>query len=153
MGIRMDKVPSAAEYHNILSKLCGQPVESASAWYLMWLVNDQAIGFSSLKNIKFGKRGDMHLHMWAAPMRGQGHGATLFCQSALEFYRLFQLKEIVCEPRAANPLPNRMLQKIGFPLLRTHVAASSELSEVCELNCYAISKDVSQTWLSKGPRI
>lgn len=88
--------------------------------------------------------------LWAAPMRGQGYGATLFCQSALEFYQLFQLKEIVCEPRAANPLPNRMLQKIGFPLLRTHVAASSELSEVCELNCYEISKDLARAWLEKN---
>ena len=53
-----------------------------------------------------------------------------------------------CEPRAANPAPNRMLRTIGFPLLQTYVGASSELSAVCELNRYEILRDVAEAYLA-----
>jgi hypothetical protein len=44
-------------------------------------------------------------------------------------------------------MANRMLQKIGFPLILTHVAASSGLSIVCELNRYEILRDVAERYL------
>ena len=43
-------------------------------------------------------------------------------------------------------MANRMLEKIGFPLALTHVAASSELSVVCELNRYEILRDVAERY-------
>ena len=56
----------------------------------------------------------MHLHMWNAEYRGKGYGAKLFCMAALEFYTMFNLKMILCEPRSSNPMPNKMLANIGF---------------------------------------
>jgi hypothetical protein len=44
-------------------------------------------------------------------------------------------------------MANRVLQKIGFPLVLTHVAAGSELSIVCELNRYEILSDVAERYL------
>jgi hypothetical protein len=43
-------------------------------------------------------------------------------------------------------MANRMLKKIGFPLVLTHVAASSELSVVCELNRYEILRHVAERY-------
>jgi len=67
--------------------------------------------------------------------------------SALDFYERFNLKRIICEPKADNPMANRMLKKIGFPLILTHVAASSEISVVCELNRYEILRDIAERYL------
>jgi RimJ/RimL family protein N-acetyltransferase len=67
--------------------------------------------------------------------------------SALDFYERFSLKRIICEPKADNPMANRLLQKIGFPLVLTRVAASSELSVVCELNRYEIPREIAERYL------
>ena len=105
------------------------------------------IGFSSLKNIVQGKTGAIHLRIWDSSFTGKGYGAVLFCMSAMGFYAMFNLESIKCEHRASNPLPNRMFQKLGFPLVKTYVGASSELSLPCELNRYAITRDIAEQYL------
>lgn len=124
-----------------------RPESERKAFALVWEVDGEAIGFTTLKNIERGVRGEMHLHMWKASARGKGFGGKLFCLAALDFYERFQLEEIICEPRSSNPMPNRMLQKVGFPLIRTYVGQSSELAQVCELNTYAVLKDVAARYL------
>ena len=44
-------------------------------------------------------------------------------------------------------MANRLLQKLGFPIVLTHVAAGSELAFVCELNRYEILRDVAERYL------
>jgi RimJ/RimL family protein N-acetyltransferase len=104
-------------------------------------------GHPSLKDIVPGDVGSIHLHMWRADLRGKGYGPLLFCLSALDFYERFKLKRIICEPKADNAIANHMLKKIGFPLVLTHVAASSELSVVCELNRYEILREVAERYV------
>jgi hypothetical protein len=116
----------------------------------MWVVNGQTIGFASLKNIQFGSRGEMHLHIWDAKERGKGIGGRLFCLSAIDFFERFSVTEIVCEPGASNPFPNRMLQKVCFPVTGSRVGRSSELSKELLLNTYAITKEVAVNHLNKG---
>jgi RimJ/RimL family protein N-acetyltransferase len=148
MGADQLKLPTSVQIESDLKKILATPESEKRTAYMIWLVDGVSVGFSSLKNIVFGESGEMHLHMWNRPFRGKGHGSTLFCLAALEFYRRFHLKRIKCEPRAANPMPNKMLQKVGFPLVRTHIAASSELSLVCELNEYNIRRETAALYLS-----
>jgi len=141
-------VPAREALTESLLEACTVPQEFARSSYLIWKVDDRPVGFSSLKGIVPGEHGGMHLHMWETELRGRGFGAILFCRSAVEFHDRFRLRSIVCEPRAANPAPNRMLRKIGFPLVQTYVGASSELSAVCELNRYEILRDVAEAYLA-----
>lgn len=115
MGCDLSRFPTNEEYERILTRQFETPEKQATAFYSMWLVDGTAIGFASLKDIEYGIRGSMHLHMWDDAKRGKGLGSRLFCLSAVDFYERFQVREIVCEPSADNPLPNRMLQRIGFP--------------------------------------
>src|SRR5262245_44305465 len=144
----MTNVPARETLTGSLLEACTTPQGSARSFYLIWEVEGRPVGFSSLKGIVPGEHGGMHLHMWETELRGRGFGAVLFCRSAVEFHDRFRLRSIVCEPRAANPAPNRMLRKIGFPLVRTYVGASSELSAVCELNRYEILREVAEAYLS-----
>ena len=147
MGLAIDRVPSAAQLRSDLEIMIATPVERLRSFVLAWCVDGLTIGHSSLKDIAAGEVGSMHLHMWRADLRGKGYGPRLFCLSALDFYERFKLKHIICEPKSDNPVPNRMLQRIGFPLVLTHVAASSELAFVCELNRYEILRDLAERYL------
>lgn len=147
MGVDPAVVPTADIFRKNLESLVATPMLSRKVTYLIWKVNEQSIGYSSLKNVHPGKHAEIHLHMWNANARGKGYGGKLFCLSALNFYETFTLKEIFCEPRSSNPMPNRMLQKIGFPLVKTYWAKSSELSLYCELNRYLISKETASVFL------
>jgi RimJ/RimL family protein N-acetyltransferase len=129
-----------------LEAMIATPVDRLRSFVIAWCVDGQTIGHSSLKNIVPGESGSIHLHIWRAELRGRGYGPRLFCLSALDFYERFNLKRMICEPKANNPMANRMLQKLGFPLVLTHVAAGSELAVVCELNRYEILRDVAERY-------
>ena len=146
MGLAIDKVPSPAQLRSDLEAMLATPLDRLGSFVLAWCIDDKTIGHSSLKDIVPGEFGSIHLHMWRADLRGKGYGPLLFCLSALDFYQRFDLKRIICEPKADNPLANRMLQRIGFPLVLTHVAAGSELAFVCELNRYEILCDVAERY-------
>ena len=143
MGLAIDRVPPAARMRSDLEAMTATPLDQVRSFVLAWCLDGQTIGHSSLKDIVPGDIGSIHLHMWRAGLRGKGYGPLLFCLSAIDFYQRFNLKRIICEPKADNPMANRMLQRIGFPIVLTHVAASSELSVVCELNRYEILLDVA----------
>jgi len=147
MGLATDRVPSAARLSSDLETMLATPVDRVHSFVLAWCLDGETIGHSSLKDIVPGEFGSMHLHMWRADLRGKGYGPRLFCLSALDFFERFNLKRIMCEPKADNPMANRMLKKIGFPLVLTHVARSSELSVLCELNRYDILRDVVERYV------
>jgi len=147
MGLAIDRVPLPAQLRSDLEAMIATPVDRLRTFVLAWCIDGKTIGHSSLKDIVPGEFGSIYLHMWRADLRGKGYGPQLFCLSALDFYKRFNLKRIICEPKADNPMANRVLQKIGFPLVLTHVAAGSELAFVCELNRYEILRDVAERYV------
>jgi RimJ/RimL family protein N-acetyltransferase len=147
MGVEASRLPPEDDMRASLAEVLKVPAGEGPSCYLIWEVDGRAIGHASLKDIIPRECGGMHLHMWDDSCRGKGIGGELFCRAALEFYRLYDLPMIVCEPRAANPMPNRMLQKIGFPLVRTYRGASSSLSAVTELNRYEIRREIVERCL------
>lgn len=146
--VQRARLPARDAWTTALRAAIAQPDAQATAAYTTWLVDGAPVGFSSLKDLHVGHDARMHLHMWSAPHRGRGHGAALFCMTALQGFERFRLQRIVCEPRAANAMPNRMLAKAGFPLLRAYEGAASELSAVTTLNQYDVRRDVAEGYLA-----
>lgn len=144
MAVDTSAIPKASELTTELTELLLTKDEKCSVCYSVWQVGEKSVGFASLKNIRWGKSGEMHLHMWDDGFRGKGYGGVLFSLSALHFYERFQLNEITCEPSANNPLPNKMLTKAGYPLISRRFGRSSALSAECELNTYAIRREIAQ---------
>ena len=147
MGIEIARIPSPARLRADVEAIIASP--APRTFLLAWCIHGEVIGHSSLKDILPGEFGTMHLHMWRTDLRGHGYGALLFCRSAIDFYDRFNLKRIICEPKADNATPNRMLQKVGFPLVLNHVAASSELTPPAEVNRYAILREIAERYLQK----
>lgn len=121
---------------------------ASGSFYHAWLVDGKPVGHAALKDLAVGAHASIHLHMWSAPRRGRGLGADLFCRSVVDAYRRFALRSLVCEPSAANPLPNRMLARVGFPLVRTYTGSSSDLSRMTTLNRYDVPQAVAAAWLA-----
>jgi len=144
MGVDPAKLPTAVELTRSLLTLCHTAERETRAFYSIWEVDGEPIGYASLKNIRRGESGEIHLHIWNAAARGKGYGAKLFSLSALDFFERFALTRIVCEPKVDNPMPNRMLTKAGYPLIGTRVGASSEVSAVGELNVYSIDRRIAE---------
>lgn len=151
IGLAVDRLPPAEKMAADLAASLGESIDRARSFMLAWCVDGAVIGHSSVKDIVMSESGRMHLHMWRTDLRGKGYGPRLFCLSALDFYERFDLQSIICEPKADNPMPNRMLSKIGFPLLKTYVGESSEISVVCELNRYDIRRDIAERYLTLHP--
>jgi RimJ/RimL family protein N-acetyltransferase len=152
MGVAVNRVPSVSQMRSDLEGMLTPQNNAVHSFVLAWCADGQAIGHSSLKDIVPGDWGSIHLHMWRADLRGKGHGAHLFCLAALDLYERFKLKRMVCEPKADNPSPNRLLQRIGFPLISTRIGRSSELSVICKLNTYDIMRHVAEDFLrTRGP--
>jgi RimJ/RimL family protein N-acetyltransferase len=147
LGVASDRLPSPDRMRSDLEAMLAAADENVRSFVLAWCIDGEAIGHSSLKEIVAGESGSMHLHMWRADLRAKGLGAHLFCLAAVDLYKRFKLKRIICEPKADNPAPNRLLQRIGFPLVSTRTGRGSELGTICKLNCYNIVREIAEDYL------
>jgi RimJ/RimL family protein N-acetyltransferase len=107
---------------------------------LMWQLSGRTVGMSSLVNIRFGEYGEIHLHLMEPRFRRLGYGHQFFAMSLQEFFRRFELALIVCEPSAANPGPNRLLQKLGLSITRTYRTIPSVVNVEHVVNRYEITR-------------
>lgn len=125
------------------------PPERSEEGILIWMMGEVPIGYSTLKEIRYGNDAQIHLHMWDRSQRGKGIGAVLHCLSALRFIKDFHLKSLYCQPKFDNPMPNGMLRKIGFPLLGQVDWKHPGNGSVVRQNKYLISLDIINKYLTK----
>jgi RimJ/RimL family protein N-acetyltransferase len=149
MGIASENLPPEDSLRMMLLNQIQSTEPFVQAFSLIWTIEERPVGYSTLKDIKAGESGSIHLHMWESQYRGKGYGAKLFCMAVVDLYKRFSLNSMICEPKSTNPMPNRMLQKIGFPLIKTYVGKSSELSSICELNQYGVELNIAQKYLER----
>ena len=147
MGIESQSIPSASDIEKDYQIELAKDDKEKSFFSYIWLVDSKAVGYSTLKDIEFAGSGSLHLHMWSAEHRGKGYGPILFCKTVAALYEQFSLQSIICEPKADNPMPNRLLEKVGFKLVGTRLGASSALSKECELNTYRLDLEVAIQYL------
>ena len=110
MGVAIDRMPSATRVRSDLKRMLTARDNDVRTFVLAWCVNGEAIGHSSLKDIVPGDSGSIHLHMWRADLRSEGHGSHLFCLAVVDFYKRFKLRRMICEPKADNLVANRLLR-------------------------------------------
>jgi RimJ/RimL family protein N-acetyltransferase len=152
MGVDPGRVGSASSFREPLEEWLRTPPEAMTFFPTVWLVDDAPVGYATLKDLRRGKDGSLHLHVWAESMRGRGFGAPLFCLTAIALYDRFRLETLRCEPKADNPYPNRMLATVGFARVGTRRGRSSELSDEVTLATYRIDRDVAERFLRSYER-
>ena len=95
---------------------------------VIWLSDDQPVGFSTSDKIRYGEQAHMHLHVTEPERRHQGTGVECVRRSADIYFERLKLKRLFCEPNAFNVPPNRTLQKAGFKYLKTRMTVPGPLN-------------------------
>ena len=82
----------------------------------------------------------IHLHLWNSQLRRAGLGTEFVRRSATFYFERFNLQKLVCEPRAENPAPNRVLEKLGFAFVRRHRTTPGVIAYEQDVNRYELRR-------------
>jgi RimJ/RimL family protein N-acetyltransferase len=114
LGADRARMPSRDAWRAHYEVDFARPLAERETYNLIWEVDDEAIGFSSVDHIAFGEEAFMHLHIAREPRRRHGLGTELVRLSVAEYFRALELERLFCQPNAFNIAPNRTLQRVGF---------------------------------------
>jgi RimJ/RimL family protein N-acetyltransferase len=120
LGVDRDLLPTPEAWHSFHERDYERPLTERESYALLWELDGQTVGFSSLDHIVFGEEAFMHLHIVEQSWRHHGLGANFVRLSASKYFERFELKHLYCEPNALNVAPNRTLQRAGFTYLFSH---------------------------------
>ncbi len=120
LGVDRGLLPEPEAWRSALERDEARPLGERENYALVWELDGHTVGFSSLDHVVFGDEAFMHLHILDESLRHRGFGATFVRLSALQYFELFELQRLFCEPNALNVAPNRTLQRAGFTYLLSH---------------------------------
>ena len=120
LGVDPARLPTRERWRERYDHEFGLGVEQRKSFLVLWALDATPIGFSTADKIVIGDQAFMHLHIFEAGRRQQGHGAALVRQTANLYFATLRINDLYCEPYALNVAPNRTLQKAGFKYLMTH---------------------------------
>jgi len=144
LGVDPTRLPSARDWLEGIRQGYSLPIERRPFLLVIWLADDQPIGFSSCDKIVFGQRANMHLHVVEPTRRQQGVGTVCVRQSVGIYFDRLKLKQLYCEPNAFNIGPNRTLQKAGFKYLKTHMTVPGPLNYRQPVTRWVIDRDAAR---------
>ncbi|MFM9944785.1 MAG: GNAT family N-acetyltransferase [Bacteroidia bacterium] len=121
MGVDLNKMPGRDEWHCFISEQLSQNYPDKNSYCIVWEVDGKAIGHSNTNKIIYGEEAYMHLHIWDKENRNKGYGANFVTLTIPYFFKNLKLKKLYCEPFALNPSPNKILEKVGFQLVKEYV--------------------------------
>jgi RimJ/RimL family protein N-acetyltransferase len=120
LGVDPSRLPSVESWRERLRRESTLPAEQRAVVLVIWLSDQQPVGFSTSDRIRYGEQANMHLHVTEPERRHQGIGVEGVRRSVDLYFERLKLKRLFCEPNAFNVAPNRTLQKAGFKYLKTH---------------------------------
>jgi RimJ/RimL family protein N-acetyltransferase len=121
MGVDLSKMPTKEQWENMLQSQIETPLKEKQSFCLIWLYEGKPVGHSNINKIIFGEEAFMHLHLWEPALRKSGLGINFIRMCLPIFFKNYQLKKLCCEPMAANPAPNKLLEKIGFSFIKQYI--------------------------------
>lgn len=128
LGVDPSRLPDPGSWRERQHRESALPIDQRATMRVIWLSDDQPIGFSTADKIRRGERANMHLHVTDPERRQQGIGVECVRRSVDIYFERLKLKRLFCEPNAFNVGPNRALQKAGFKYLKTHMTVPGPLN-------------------------
>ena len=128
LGVDPTRLPPREVWENLFKSQYSLPLGERRGIFVIWLVDERPVGFSTCDKIVFGKQANMHLHLIEPTQRQRGIGAQCVRLSVDLYFRALDLKQLLCEPNAFNTGPNRTLQRAGFKYVKTHMTVPGPLN-------------------------
>ena len=141
MGVDSKKLPKREVWLKMLHENHDQPFDKKTFFYVIWLLDAEAIGHTNINKIIFGEEAYMHLHMWKKDVRHSGLGLQLMKMSIPYYFNEFKLKTLYCEPYALNEAPNKTLNKLGFDFVKRYDTIPGWISFHQPVNRWKLDED------------
>jgi RimJ/RimL family protein N-acetyltransferase len=142
LGVDPSRLPTAERLRERFAHERALPIEHRAWVVVIWLLDDQPIGFSTSDSIAYGEQANMHLHVVDPERRKRGYGVECVRRSVDIYFERLKLKRLFCEPNAFNVAPNRTLQKAGFKYLKTHMTVPGPLNYHQAVTRWVIERSV-----------
>ena len=140
MGVDRLKLPERDKWLEALLVDHEKPDGERDRFYLVWIFRGRRVGHSSINKILPGDEAFIHLHLWNSRLRRAGLGTEFVRRSAAFYFERFNLQKLVCEPWAENPAPNRVLEKLGFALVRRYRTIPGVIAFEQDVNRYELRR-------------
>lgn len=141
MGVDISKLPTKKEWLDILNSNLELSIHQKKFFYIIWLVNDKAVGHSNINKILFGDEAYMHLHMWHKQTRQKGMGFEFLKLTLPYYFDTFNLQNLFCEPAASNTAPNKTLEKLGFDFVKSYDTIPGWINSYQPVNRWVLTKE------------
>jgi len=128
LGVDPTRLPDPDRWRQNFEREYAQPLEQRTSFQVIWLVDQEIVGFSTVDKLRYGEQANMHLHIVIADRRQAGLGVEFVRRSAALYFETLQLQRLFCQPNALNTAPNRTLQAAGFRYVKTLMTAPSPLN-------------------------
>ncbi|MEW7278903.1 GNAT family protein [Aquimarina sp. 2201CG1-2-11] len=145
MGADKNKLPSRKDWIEKIRLEIETSIEVKEFYYIIWEINNEAVGHSNINKIVFGETATMHLHLWKENLRNKGVGVTLLKKTIPFYFRNFNLKKLICEPYALNPAPNKVLPKVGFTFIKNYMTTPGWINFYQSVNRYEMTRQTFHT--------
>jgi RimJ/RimL family protein N-acetyltransferase len=128
LGVDPTRLPDPERWRQNYEREFAQPLEQRTSFQVVWLLDDEIVGFSTVDQLRFGEQANMHLHIVRPDRRRLGLGVEFVRRSATFYFETFHLQRLFCQPNALNTAPNRTLQAAGFRYVKTLMTTPSPLN-------------------------
>ena len=140
MGVDLEKLPARSELVSMLSSQIACSPDKRQSYCTIWEIDDEPVGHCNVNGIRFGQNAKMHLHLWRPDLRFRGIAVNLVRLSLPFFFDQLQLNDLYCEPYSKNRPPNRVLEKVGFELVRTYRTVPGPINFEQDVNRWHLSR-------------
>lgn len=128
LGVDPTRLPDPTRWRQRFELEHAKPLPERDTFQVVWLLDDEAVGFSTVDKLQFGEQANMHLHIVEPDRRQSGMGVQFVRLSARLYFETLQLRRLFCQPNALNTAPNRTLQAAGFRYVKTLMTVPSLLN-------------------------
>jgi RimJ/RimL family protein N-acetyltransferase len=142
LGVDPTRLPARELWASAFEAQYARPLDQRKGMFLVWLMDGDAIGFSTCDKIVYGEQANMHLHITRPDDRRKGIGAQCVRLSAEVYFDRLQISKLFCEPNAFNVGPNRTLQSAGFKYVKTHMTVPGPLNFHQAVNRWVLERHV-----------
>ncbi len=128
MGVDPSRLMSPGAWVARFQSEFALPFEERQLFPVIWLLDNDPVGYSSCDRITFGACANMHLHVIEPEQRRKGIGSECVRQSVEIYFRTFRLRQLFCQPHALNVPAHRTLQKAGFKYVKTYLTVPGPIN-------------------------
>jgi len=127
------------DWKNWFEKILYQPLYKASAYFLVWEIDNAMVGFTFVDRIVYGVDAYLHMYLIQPQLRKSGYGQKFLQQSIKTLFDQFKFDDLYCEPSVINTQAQRTLQACGFKYVKTHNQPSPDFAYKAPLSLWRLT--------------